>query len=65
MNVGIIVEVEMLKVWLCGWGGVFLGEVEEVFVVSLMLGDSFLIGGCVVWMDGLCDMVIEVMFDFV
>ncbi|MTH62762.1 ligase-associated DNA damage response DEXH box helicase [Paracoccus shanxieyensis] len=60
MNVGTIVEAEMLKVRLRGRGGAPLGEVEEAFAASLTPGDSFLIGGRVVRMDGLRDMVIEV-----
>lgn len=60
MNVGTIVEAEMLKVRLRGRGGAPLGEVEEAFAASLTPGDSFLIGGRVVRMDGLREMVIEV-----
>ena len=60
MNIGTIVEAEMLKVRLRGRGGAPLGEVEEAFAASLTPGDSFLIGGRVVRMDGLRDMVIEV-----
>lgn len=60
MNVGTIVEAEMLKVRLRGRGGAPLGEVEEAFAASLVPGDSFLIGGRVVRMDALREMVIEV-----
>lgn len=60
MNIGTIVEAEMLKVRLRGRGGAPLGEVEEAFAASLTPGDSFLIGGRVVRMDGLREMVIEV-----
>lgn len=60
MNVGTIVEAEMLKVRLRGRGGAPLGEVEEAFAASLAPGDSFLIGGRVVRMDALREMVIEV-----
>lgn len=60
MNVGTIVEAEMLKVRLRGRGGAPLGEVEEAFAASLTPGDSFLIGGRVVRMDALREMVIEV-----
>ena len=45
MNVGTIVEAEMLKVRLRGRGGAPLGEVEEGFAASLSPGDSFLCGG--------------------
>ena len=60
MNIGTIVEAEMLKVRLRGRGGAPLGEVEEAFAASLTPGDSFLIGGRVVRMDALREMVIEV-----
>lgn len=60
MNVGTIVENEMVKVRLRGRGGVPLGEVEEDFAASLVPGDSFLIGGKVVRMDAMREMVIEV-----
>ncbi|MFC3569646.1 ligase-associated DNA damage response DEXH box helicase [Paracoccus simplex] len=60
MNVGTIVEAEMVKVRLRGRGGAPLGEVEEGFAASLTPGDSFLIGGRVVRMDAMREMVIEV-----
>ncbi|MTH76597.1 ligase-associated DNA damage response DEXH box helicase [Paracoccus aestuariivivens] len=60
MNVGTIVEAEMVRVRLRGRGGAPLGEVEEAFAASLTPGDSFLIGGRVVRMDAMRDMVIEV-----
>ncbi|MBT0780479.1 ligase-associated DNA damage response DEXH box helicase [Paracoccus sp. pheM1] len=60
MNVGTIVEAEMMKVRLRGRGGAPLGEVEEAFAASLTPGDSFLIGGRVVRMDAMREMVIEV-----
>ncbi|CAM2962498.1 ATP-dependent helicase Lhr and Lhr-like helicase [Paracoccus aminovorans] len=60
MNVGTIVEAEMMKVRLRGRGGAPLGEVEEGFAASLSPGDSFLIGGRVVRMDAMREMVIEV-----
>ncbi|WP_323716177.1 ligase-associated DNA damage response DEXH box helicase [Paracoccus aminovorans] len=60
MNVGTIVEAEMMKVRLRGRGGAPLGEVEEAFAASLSPGDSFLIGGRVVRMDAMREMVIEV-----
>ncbi|WP_199259517.1 ligase-associated DNA damage response DEXH box helicase [Paracoccus binzhouensis] len=60
MNVGTIVEAEMVRVRLRGRGGAPLGEVEEAFAASLTPGDSFLIGGRVVRMDAMREMVIEV-----
>ena len=60
MNVGTIVEAEMLKVRLRGRGGAPLGEVEEAFAASLSPGDTFLIGGQTVRYDGLREMVVEV-----
>ncbi|MDS9467074.1 ligase-associated DNA damage response DEXH box helicase [Paracoccus sp. MBLB3053] len=60
MNVGTIVEAEMVRVRLRGRGGTPLGEVEEAFAASLVPGDSFLIGGRVVRMDAMREMVIEV-----
>ncbi len=60
MNVGTIVEAEMMKVRLRGRGGAPLGEVKEAFAASLTPGDSFLIGGRVVRMDAMREMVIEV-----
>ncbi|MGN7867439.1 ligase-associated DNA damage response DEXH box helicase [Paracoccus sp. 22332] len=60
MNVGTIVEAEMLKVRLRGRGGVPLGEVEESFAATLVPGDTFLIGGQTVRYDAMREMVIEV-----
>ncbi|WP_288949942.1 ligase-associated DNA damage response DEXH box helicase [uncultured Paracoccus sp.] len=60
MNVGTIVEAEMVRVRLRGRGGAPLGEVEEAFAASLSPGDSFLIGGRVVRMDAMREMVVEV-----
>lgn len=60
MNVGTIVEAEMLKVRVRGRGGAPLGEVEEAFAASLEPGDSFLIGGQTVRYEGLREMVVEV-----
>lgn len=60
MNIGTIVEAEMLKVRLRGRGGVPLGEVEEAFAASLEPGDTFLIGGQTVRYEGLREMVVEV-----
>ena len=60
MNIGTIVEAEMLKVRSRGRGGAPLGEVEESFAATLEAGDTFLIGGQTVRYDGLRDMVVEV-----
>nr|WP_111299029.1 ligase-associated DNA damage response DEXH box helicase [Paracoccus saliphilus] len=60
MNIGTIVEAEMVKVRLRGRGGVPLGEVEESFAATLEPGDTFLIGGQTVRYEGLREMVIEV-----
>lgn len=60
MNVGTIVEAEMLKVRYRGRGGGLLGEVEEGFAATLVPGDTFLIGGQTVRYDTMREMVIEV-----
>lgn len=60
MNIGTIVEAEMLKVRYRGRGGAPLGEVEEGFAATLLPGDTFLIGGQTVRYDGLREMVVEV-----
>lgn len=60
MNIGTIVEAEMLNVRLRGRGGASLGEVEEAFAATLQPGDTFLIGGQTVRYEGLRDMVVEV-----
>ena len=60
MNIGTIVEAEMLKVRFRGRGGAPLGEVEESFASTLSPGDTFLIGGQTVRYDGLREMVVEV-----
>ncbi|MGR3248652.1 MAG: ligase-associated DNA damage response DEXH box helicase [Paracoccus sp. (in: a-proteobacteria)] len=60
MNIGTIVEAEMLKVRLRGRGGTPLGEVEESFASTLVRGDTFLIGGQTVRYDALREMVVEV-----
>ncbi|WP_134725027.1 ligase-associated DNA damage response DEXH box helicase [Paracoccus luteus] len=59
MNVGTIVEAEMMKVrWRRGGG--LLGEVEEAFAATLVPGDTFLTGGQTVRYEGLRELVIEV-----
>ncbi|MFC2966477.1 ligase-associated DNA damage response DEXH box helicase [Acidimangrovimonas pyrenivorans] len=60
MNLGTIIDTEVLKVRLRGRGGAPLGEVEESFAASLTPGDTFLIGGQVVRYDALREMVVEV-----
>ncbi len=60
MNIGTIVEAEMLKVRFRGRGGAPLGEVEEGFAATLAPGDTFLIGGQTVRYDTLREMVVEV-----
>ncbi|WP_265501511.1 ligase-associated DNA damage response DEXH box helicase [Paracoccus beibuensis] len=60
MNIGTIVEAEMLKVRFRGRGGSLLGEVEESFASTLVPGDTFLIGGQTVRYDALREMVVEV-----
>ncbi|MBK4214391.1 ligase-associated DNA damage response DEXH box helicase [Paracoccus caeni] len=60
MNIGTIVEAEMLKVRFRGRGGAPLGEVEESFAATLQPGDTFLIGGQTVRYEGLREMVVEV-----
>ncbi|MCZ0962006.1 ligase-associated DNA damage response DEXH box helicase [Paracoccus benzoatiresistens] len=60
MNVGTIVEAEMLKVRLRGRGGNLLGEVEEGFAATLVPGDTFLIGGQTVRYDAMREMTVEV-----
>jgi len=60
MNIGTIVEAEMLKVRLKGRGGVPLGEVEEAFAATLVPGDTFLFGGRTVRYEGLRELTLEV-----
>ncbi len=60
MNIGTIVDTEMLAVRLKGRGGSPLGEVEEAFAAALTPGDTFLIGGETVRYEGLREMVVEV-----
>lgn len=60
MNIGTIVEAEMLKVRLRGRGGAPLGEVEEAFAATLVPGDTFLFGGRTVRYEGLRELTLEV-----
>lgn len=59
MNIGTIVDTDLLKVRLIR-GGAPLGEVEEAFAASLTPGDTFLIGGQVVRYEGLRELTVEV-----
>ena len=58
MNLGTIIDRGMTKVRLRG--GAPLGEVEEEFAATLAPGDTFLIGGEVVRVEGLGDLALEV-----
>ncbi|EPX80779.1 ligase-associated DNA damage response DEXH box helicase [Litoreibacter arenae] len=61
MNIGTIIDTEMLKVRLKSRrGGAPLGEVEEGFAATLTQGDTFLIGGQIVRYEGLNEMTVEV-----
>ncbi len=58
MNLGTIIDRGMTKVRLRG--GAHLGEVEEEFAATLAPGDTFLIGGEVVRVEGLGEIALEV-----
>ncbi|SMX44029.1 ligase-associated DNA damage response DEXH box helicase [Actibacterium lipolyticum] len=61
MNIGTIIDSEMMKVRLKNSrGGAPLGEVEEAFAATLTKGDTFLIGGQIVRYEGLREMTVEV-----
>ncbi|MGB8621766.1 MAG: ligase-associated DNA damage response DEXH box helicase, partial [Paracoccaceae bacterium] len=61
MNIGTIVDTEMMKVRLRNArAGAPLGEVEEAFAATLTPGDTFLIGGQIVRYEGLREMTVEV-----
>ena len=60
MNIGTIIDSDLLKVRMRGRGGRPLGEVEEAFAASLTPGDTFLIGGQIVRYEGLREMTVEV-----
>nr|WP_154335571.1 ligase-associated DNA damage response DEXH box helicase [Paracoccus sp. S-4012] len=60
MNIGTIVEAEMVKVRLRGRGGKPLGEVEEAFAATLVPGDTFLFGGRTVRYEGMRELTLEV-----
>jgi len=63
MNLGTIVDSELVKVRLRGRGGAALGEIEEAFAATLSPGDTFLIGGEIVRYEGLREMTVEVSRD--
>ncbi len=63
MNLGTIVDTDMLKVRMRGRGGMPLGEVEEWFAASLTPGDTFLIGGQIVRYESLRELTVEVSRD--
>lgn len=56
MNVGTIVEEEMLKVRLSGGFGKVLGEVEEYFAQGLVPGDTFMFAGQLLRFEGIREM---------
>ncbi len=59
MNLGTIVGTETVAVRMRGRGAA-LGEIEEDFAATLTPGDTFLIGGEVVRVDGFREMTLEV-----
>jgi ATP-dependent Lhr-like helicase len=60
MNIGTIVEAPLLKVKLGrGFGGQYLGEVEEYFVSMLVPGDTFLFAGRLLRFTGLRETSVE------
>ncbi len=63
MNIGTIMDTDLLKVRLKsrgGAGGKPLGDIEEGFAATLSAGDTFLFGGQVVRYEGLREMTVEV-----
>ena len=60
MNVGTIIEADMMGVRLGRRGGRPLGRVEEAFAATLSAGDTFLMGGTIVRFDRLREMTVEV-----
>lgn len=60
MNIGTIVEQPLLKVKLGrGFGGQYLGEVEEYFASMLVPGDTFMFGGRLLRFTGLRETAVE------
>ncbi|MCK0169285.1 ligase-associated DNA damage response DEXH box helicase [Jannaschia sp. S6380] len=60
MNLGTIIDTDMLKVRFKGRGGFPLGEIEEGFANTLSSGDTFLMAGQVVRFENLREMIVEV-----
>lgn len=60
MNLGTIIEEDMMGVRLGRRGGRPLGRVEEAFAATLSAGDTFLMGGKIVRFDRLREMTVEV-----
>jgi ATP-dependent Lhr-like helicase len=60
MNLGTIIDTDMLKVRFKGRGGLPIGEVEEGFATTLSPGDTFLMGGQVVRYETMREMTVEV-----
>ncbi len=60
MNIGTIIDVEMVPVRMRGGRQKALGEVEESFAATLEPGDTFLIGGQVVLYQSLREMTVIV-----
>ena len=60
MNVGTIIDADMMGVRLGRRGGKPLGKVEEAFAATLTEGDTFLMGGQIVRFDRLREMTVEV-----
>jgi ATP-dependent Lhr-like helicase len=60
MNLGTIIDTDMLKVRFKGRGGLPLGEIEEGFATTLTQGDTFLMGGQVVRYENMREMTVEV-----
>ena len=58
MNVGTIVEEEMLKVRLGSGFGRLLGEVEEYFAQGLVPGDTFMFAGQLLRFEGIREMAV-------
>ncbi|MGI9372884.1 MAG: ligase-associated DNA damage response DEXH box helicase [Hyphomicrobiales bacterium] len=67
LNIGTIIEAPMLKVRLVkgsrarrgkpiGRGGRYLGEIEELFIENLAIGDTFLFAGHILRFEGLSEM---------
>ena len=60
MNIGTIVDAEMMPVRMRGGRRTPLGEVEESFAATLEPGDTFLIGGQVVLYESMKEMTVVV-----